>query len=159
MPGSIPGRACGPNRSEFSVIFSETFIHMGQVSLETPPWRALSPRPRSHMQTTGLNPTILQQPQNFDWFNVFVTYTLSLSVHTHTHIYILETALRISIKVMGDFLKYLSFELSDFNEKSLIKEFLLKQKYYHLIMVLFLKIFLGLVNSYENFKCVPILRN
>ena len=27
MPGSIPGRNCQPNRSEYSVIFSETLVN------------------------------------------------------------------------------------------------------------------------------------
>ena len=29
MPGSNPGRACRPNRSEFSVVFSETRVNAG----------------------------------------------------------------------------------------------------------------------------------
>ena len=29
MPGSNPGRACQPSRSEFPVVFSETSVNMG----------------------------------------------------------------------------------------------------------------------------------
>ena len=29
MPGSNPGRACGPSHSEFSMVFSETHINTG----------------------------------------------------------------------------------------------------------------------------------
>ena len=29
VPDSIPGRACRPNRSEFSVVFSETRVNTG----------------------------------------------------------------------------------------------------------------------------------
>ena len=29
VPGSNPGRACRPSRSEFSVVFSETSINVG----------------------------------------------------------------------------------------------------------------------------------
>ena len=29
VPGSKPGRACQPSRSEFSVVFSETRLNMG----------------------------------------------------------------------------------------------------------------------------------
>ena len=37
VPGSIPGRVCRPNRSEFSVVFAETLVNMGQDPLERPP--------------------------------------------------------------------------------------------------------------------------
>ena len=41
MPGSIPGRACRPSRSEFSVVFFETRVKTGQDPFERPPRRAL----------------------------------------------------------------------------------------------------------------------
>ena len=34
VPGSIPGRACRPSRSEFSVIFSETRLNTAKNPLE-----------------------------------------------------------------------------------------------------------------------------
>ena len=42
VPDSIPGRACRPNRLEFSVVFSEIRIDTGLGSLERIPWRARS---------------------------------------------------------------------------------------------------------------------
>ena len=41
MPGSILGRACRPNRSEFSAVFAETRVNTGKDSLERPPRRAV----------------------------------------------------------------------------------------------------------------------
>ena len=37
MPGSNPGRACRPSRSEFSVVFSETRVNTEKDPLERPP--------------------------------------------------------------------------------------------------------------------------
>ena len=36
VPGSILGRACRPNRSEFSAVFCETRLNMGHDKLKSP---------------------------------------------------------------------------------------------------------------------------
>ena len=43
VPGYIPGRACRPSRSEFSVVFSETRVNTGQDPLERPPTEGIPP--------------------------------------------------------------------------------------------------------------------
>ena len=40
VPGSIPGSACRPSSSEFSMILSETPVNTGYDPLERSPWRA-----------------------------------------------------------------------------------------------------------------------
>ena len=43
LPGSLPGRACRPSRSEFSVVFSETRVNTRNDPLKRPLRRALHP--------------------------------------------------------------------------------------------------------------------
>ena len=43
VKGSIPGRACRPRLSEFSVVFSESCINTIEDSLERPPRNAFYP--------------------------------------------------------------------------------------------------------------------
>ena len=56
-PGSIQYSACRPSRSEFSMVFSETPVNMGQDRLERPLRMTRPYRPRSHKRTIGLIPT------------------------------------------------------------------------------------------------------
>ena len=58
VPGSIPGRPCRPNRSEFSVVFSETRVNTGQDPLERPSLRA------SHSLAWVPRETIGHKPYN-----------------------------------------------------------------------------------------------
>ena len=37
VPGSVPGRACRPSLSEFSMFFPETRVNTGYDPLERPP--------------------------------------------------------------------------------------------------------------------------
>ena len=52
VPGSNPGHACRPSRSEFFVVFSKTCINTGQDPLERPPMEDTPP--------TGLGPKVRQ---------------------------------------------------------------------------------------------------
>ena len=52
VPVSNPGRACRLNRSEFSVVFSETRVNWARIPLKDAPYS-----PRSHKRTIGLQPT------------------------------------------------------------------------------------------------------
>ena len=62
VPCSIPGRACRPSRSEFSVVFSETRVNTGQDPLERPPRRASHPLALVPRETIGHKP--YNQPTN-----------------------------------------------------------------------------------------------
>ena len=55
VPGSIPGRACRPSRSEFSVVFSETRVNTGQDPLERRLRRALHLQIQIPREIIGLN--------------------------------------------------------------------------------------------------------
>ena len=57
-----PHRACRPSRSEFSVVFSETLVNMGQDPLERPPRRASHPQAQIPSVINGLNTNNNQQP-------------------------------------------------------------------------------------------------
>ena len=43
VPGSIPGRAYRPSRSEFSVVFTETRVNTGNNSLKRFPTKGIPP--------------------------------------------------------------------------------------------------------------------
>ena len=60
VPGSIVGRACRASLSEFSVVFSETRLNMGQDTLERPSRRALS-----HSGPTSGQLTLILQPTTY----------------------------------------------------------------------------------------------
>ena len=60
VPGSNPGRASLPSRSEISVVFSEIRVNTGWDPLERPP--PIGPGPTSGQ--LALKPTINQQPIN-----------------------------------------------------------------------------------------------
>ena len=55
VPGSIPARACRPNYSEFSVVFSETRLNTGLK--KTPHGEHPTHRPRSPVRQSALIPT------------------------------------------------------------------------------------------------------
>ena len=57
VPGSNPGRACRPSRSEFPMVFSETLVNTGQDLLERYRRRASRPQAKVHFETIGLNLT------------------------------------------------------------------------------------------------------
>ena len=63
MPGSIPGYAYRPRRSEFSVDFSETRVNTGQDPLERPTRRA-RPGPRSGKLALKPTTQLIQEAQN-----------------------------------------------------------------------------------------------
>ena len=54
VPDSIPGRACRPNRSKFSVVFSEPRVNTGQDSLGS---TATGPGPTCGQLALSLQPT------------------------------------------------------------------------------------------------------
>ena len=56
VPGSNPGLACRPSRSEFSVVFSETRVNTGQDTLKRPPRRASHPLAQVPRETIGHKP-------------------------------------------------------------------------------------------------------
>ena len=59
VPGSNPGRACQPTRSEFSVVFSETRVNMGLDPLErssTEGTSSIDPGPISGQLASHLQP-------------------------------------------------------------------------------------------------------
>ena len=73
-PGSNPGRACRPSRSEFSVVSSETRVNTGQDPLERTPRRVLHPQAQVPRETIGLkiyNPTLSRNIFAFCAFTVF----------------------------------------------------------------------------------------
>ena len=60
VPGSFLGHACGPSRSEFSVVFSKTRINTGQDPFERPPKKGVPlivPCPTSGLLDSTNQPT------------------------------------------------------------------------------------------------------
>ena len=74
MPGSIPGRSCRPSRSEFTEVFSETCVNVGEDFLDRLPVEGTPPplRPRSHMGTIDLKFTTSTR------LNFMLTYSNSI---------------------------------------------------------------------------------
>ena len=66
VPGSIPGRACRPSRSEITVVFSKIRLNTGKDPLERPPMEGTSP--------TGPCPTSGQSALTLQPTNPFILY-------------------------------------------------------------------------------------
>ena len=75
VTGSIPGHACRPSHSKFSVVFSETRVITGKDPLERPPWRTFLYKPWSHKRTICLNPPTLPKPIAICFCNFTLNFT------------------------------------------------------------------------------------
>ena len=97
---SVPGRVYRPNRSEFSVFFSETCLNMDQDPLERPRQRAFYLQSQVTRLTIGLKPTNNQptnQPSklNGDNSNSFSLLKNKIKSKSSYKLIILHTNLRI----------------------------------------------------------------
>ena len=76
VPGSIPGYACRPNRSEFSMIFSETRVNTGWNPIERLHGGHSTHRPRSLDRQSALKPPP-PSPSYTDFSNLLSLFTVS----------------------------------------------------------------------------------
>ena len=76
LPGSILACACRSNRSEFSLVFSETRINMSQSSLERSPGRASNPSGSGPLRKQlALIPRPFKQPNLKNYFHDILKLT------------------------------------------------------------------------------------